>query len=45
MTKLEKMPILQAQMCGCISTHPALPHAKTKRETGGASKSQLNQVS
>jgi len=45
MTKLGMMRILQAQMCGCISAHPGLPHQKPKRETSDASKSQLNQAS
>jgi len=44
MTHLEMMHTLQAQVCGCISAHPWLPHQKTKRETSDASKSQLNQV-
>jgi len=37
------MHTLQAQVCGCISAHPVLPHQKMKLETGDASKSQLNQ--
>jgi len=45
MTKLEMMHILQAQVCGCISARPGLPHQITKRETKEASKSQLNQAS
>jgi len=32
MTKFEMMHILQAQVCGCISAHPGLPHKKMKRE-------------
>jgi len=43
--KLKMMHILQAQVCGCISAHPGLPHQKMKRETSDASKSQLNQAS
>jgi len=39
------MHTLQAQVCGCFSAHPGLPHQKTKRETSDASKSQLNQAS
>ena len=39
------MHTLQAQVCGCISAHPGLPHQKTKRETNDASKSKLNQAS
>jgi len=42
---LEMMHILQAQVYGCISAHPGLPHQKTKQETSYASKSQLNQAS
>jgi len=38
------MHILQAQMCGCISALPGLPHQKKKRETSDALKSQLNQA-
>jgi len=45
MTKLKILPILQAQVCGCISAHPELPHQKTRRETSDASTSQLNQAS
>ena len=33
MTMLKTMYILQAQVCGCISAHPRLPHQKIKRET------------
>jgi len=44
MAKLEMMHILQAQVCGCISAYPGLPHQKTKRENSDASKSQLNQT-
>jgi len=43
LTKIEMMHILQAQLCGCISTHPGVPHQKTKRETNDASNSQLNE--
>jgi len=43
-TKLEMMHILQAQVCGCISAHPGLPHQKTNRETNDASKSKQNQA-
>ena len=42
---LEMMHILQAQVCGCISTHPGLSYQKTERETSDTSKSQLNQAS
>jgi len=37
--------VQQAQVCGCISAHPGLPHQQTKRETCDASKSELNQSS
>jgi len=30
MTNLEMMHILQAQVCGCISAHPRLPHKKKR---------------
>jgi len=30
MTKLDMMHILQAQVFGCISAQPWLPHQKTK---------------
>jgi len=44
MTKLEMMHTMQTQVWCCISAHPRLPPQKTKRETGDASKSQLNQA-
>jgi len=44
-TKFEMMRIWQAQVCGCISAYRGLPHQHMKRETSGASKSQLNQAS
>jgi len=44
MTKLEMIHILQAQACGCISAYPGLQHQKPKRDTSGASQSQLNQA-
>jgi len=34
MTKVKMMPILQAQVCGCISAHPGLPVATSRNETG-----------
>jgi len=42
-TKFEMMHILQAQVCGCVSAHPGLPHQKMKRESSDASKNPLNQ--
>jgi len=45
LTMLEMMHILQAQVCGSISAHPALPNHKTKGETSDASNCQLNQAS
>jgi len=45
LTKLDTMHIFQAQVCGCISSHPGLSHQKTKWETSDASKSQLSQAS
>jgi len=44
MTNLEMMHILKAQVCGCINSHPGLPHQKMKPETSDGSKSQLNQA-
>jgi len=31
MTKLEMMHILQAQVCGCISSHPGFPPVPSPR--------------
>ena len=45
MTKLEMMHTLQAQVCGCVSAHPGLPHQKTKWEARDVSKRQFNQAS
>jgi len=36
---------LKAQVCGCVSARPGLPHQNTKREIRAASKSQLNKAS
>jgi len=40
--QLMTMHILQAQVCGCDSAHPRLPHLERRREASDASKSQLN---
>jgi len=32
MTKLEMMPVLQAQVCGCVSAHPGLPPGADPRK-------------
>jgi len=32
MTKLEMMPVLQAQVCGCVSAHPGLPPGGGSKE-------------
>jgi len=45
MTKLKKMHILQAGVCGCFSAQSGLPHLKTKRESSESLKSLLNQAS
>ena len=43
MTKLEMMHMLQAQVSGCISAYPELPHQRKKQETADALKSKLKQ--
>ena len=44
MTELEMIHILQALVCGCIRTHPGLPHKKQNGKQVMHQKRQLNQT-